>query len=354
MRLDAFLTENRAEIIARCRVKVRARRAPRATDQELERGIPLFLDQLIDTLRLRLATNPDYAAAATQHGHDLMNEGFTVAQVVHDYGDVCQSVTELAIERGSQISNEDFQILNKCLDDAIAFAVTEFFRLHDLHLASDDHERQGILAHELRNLLSSASLAFDVLKSGRVGVTGATGAVLERSLANLRSLVDRSLTKARLDTGNIHDERIEVRRLLEEIEVAATLSANAKGIEFSVGFPAEAELAVDADPQILSALVINLIQNAVKFTRPLGHVTLRARATAERVQIEVADECGGLPDGMEESLLRPYQQRSKDRSGLGLGLLIARRGAEASGGFIQVRDVPGTGCVFTVDLPRAS
>jgi hypothetical protein len=104
MRLDAFLVENRADIIERCRVKVSARRAPRPTAAELERGIPLFLDQLVETLRLH-TTNPDHDAAATGHGRDLMNSGFTIAQVVHDYGDVCQSVTDLAIERAAPISN---------------------------------------------------------------------------------------------------------------------------------------------------------------------------------------------------------------------------------------------------------
>ena len=107
MRLDAFLTENRADIIDRCRVKVSSRRAPRPTDLELERGIPLFLDQLIETLRLKLGRNPDADGVATRHGQDLSRSGFTVAQVVHDYGDVCQAVTDLAIELKAPITNED-------------------------------------------------------------------------------------------------------------------------------------------------------------------------------------------------------------------------------------------------------
>ncbi|KAB2887375.1 MAG: HAMP domain-containing histidine kinase [Kofleriaceae bacterium] len=348
-----FLTQNRVEIVERCRLRVAGRRAPKATGHELERGIPLFLDQLIETLRLRLASNPDLAGAATQHGGNLMSEGFTVAQVVHDYGDLCQAVADLAVERGAPIEPEDFRTLTRCLDDAIADAVTEFFRLHEIDRTTEDRERQGIFAHELRNLLNSASLAFDVLKSGRVGANGATGGVLERSLTGLRSLIERSLTEVRLEAGIVQRERIDVRRLLEEIEVTASLGANAKGVAFSVELPATNELAVEADPQLLSALVINLVQNAVKFTHPAGHVAVSARATPERVLLDVADECGGLPPGAAESLFRPFQQGGKDRSGLGLGLTIARRSVEASGGEIRVRDVPGTGCVFTVELPRA-
>ena len=62
------------------------------------------------------------------HGHELLLQGFTVSQVVHDYGDVCQAITELAVEMNAPISTDDFRMLNKCLDDAIAGAVTEFGR----------------------------------------------------------------------------------------------------------------------------------------------------------------------------------------------------------------------------------
>ena len=64
--------------------------------------------------------------SAKKHGHDLLKQGFTIDQVVHDYGDVCQSITDLAVELGAPISTDDFRTLNRCLDNAIAGAVTEF------------------------------------------------------------------------------------------------------------------------------------------------------------------------------------------------------------------------------------
>jgi hypothetical protein len=81
-------------------------------------------------------------------------------------------------------------------------------------------------------------------------------------------------------------------------------------------------------------------------------VTLRVGASAERVLIEVQDECGGLPSGDVNKLFRPFEQRSADRTGVGLGLAFSRWGAEANNGRIYARNVPGRGCVFTVDLPR--
>ncbi len=85
-------------IITRAREKLTARPWPSASAQELENGVPLFLTQLSETLR----SEPTGAAhsqgaigsAATRHGSDLLALGFTVSQVVHDYGDICQAVTE--------------------------------------------------------------------------------------------------------------------------------------------------------------------------------------------------------------------------------------------------------------------
>lgn len=353
MRLDAFLTKHRDAIIERCRVKVQARRAPRVTDLELDRGIPLFLEQLIDTVRLDLTQTPDAEWDATRHGAALLSQGFTIAQVVHDYGDVCQAVTDLAVEIAAPISNEDFRTLNRCLDDAIADAVTEFARLHDLGLIDEGNQRLGVFAHEARNLINAATLTFDAIKSGRIGISGSTGAVLERSLIRLNALIARSLAEVRLEAGNVQQERVEVSRLLEEVEVASSLSAKRKGVVFDVVLPADATMAVAGDPQILSAIVVNLVQNAIKFTAAEGHVVLSADATAATVTIHVSDQCGGLPAGVEASLMQPFQQHGRDRSGLGLGLFIARRGATAHHGEIRVRDLPGTGCVFSVDLPRA-
>jgi signal transduction histidine kinase len=96
----------------------------------------------------------------------------------------------------------------------------------------------------------------------------------------------------------------------------------------------------------------NLLQNAFKFTRDHTEVKLRAYALGGRVFIEVTDHCGGLPPGRAEKMFTPFAQHGEDRSGLGLGLFIARRSVEADAGTLSVRDMPGTGCVFTISLPR--
>jgi hypothetical protein len=106
-------------------------------------------------------------------------QGFTISQVVHDYGDVCQSVTDLAVELAAPIDAEDFRTLNRCLDDAIAGAVTEYAYEHDV-------TRQGE-SQELQHLTNRAITAFEVLQTGNVGVGGSTGAVVKRSLLAIRA-----------------------------------------------------------------------------------------------------------------------------------------------------------------------
>lgn len=360
--LHVFMDENRAELAARCREKVAARTAPPATTSELEHGIPVLIDQLVAMLRAQQATGPatelttaDIGSSATMHGSELLREGFTVGQVVHDYGDLCQALTDLASEKDELISVDEFHTFNRCLDAAIAHAVGEYGRQREQASSrvkgESLNERLGSLAHELRNLLNTASLAYGAIKDGHCAVAGATGAVLERSLDGLRNVIDQALADARLTAG-LSPPRRDVTSLdaiLEEVRVAAQLDARSRNVEFTV--TQGAGLSVAVDRQMLSSALANLLQNAFKFTPRGGRVSLTTRQDQGRAILEVADQCGGLPPGPADDLFRPFEQRGTDRSGLGLGLSISRRAVEANGGVLAVRDVPGVGCVFTIDLP---
>jgi signal transduction histidine kinase len=353
--LHEFVTANREEIIRRCRAKVATRSIPPPTKAEIEHGVPVFLDQLVNALRLGLDSDPEIARSALLHGHDLLHQGFSVGQVVHDYGDICQSITELAMESQATISNDDFRMLNRCLDDAIAGAVTEYGRERTQSgidgATERGSERLGFLAHELRNLINTATMAFEVLKTGNVGVVGSTGAVLHRSLKGLDALISRSLAEVRLTRAIQNPQRFLVGALIDELAPGAMLEADARGIRLAV-MPVDDGVAIEADRQILVAVVGNLLQNAFKFTRANTTVTLRVGASAERVLIEVQDECGGLPAGDADELFRSFEQRSSDRTGLGLGLAFSRWAVEANHGRIYARSLADKGCIFTIDLPR--
>jgi len=353
--LYEFIAVNRDEIISRCRAKVTARLVPTPSEVEIDHGVPMFLDQLVVALRLGLSSSPSMASSAGLHGSDLLRQGFTVSQVVHDYGDVCQSITELAQETNAPITVDDFRQLNACLDNAIADAVTQYGRERNQSTIDGgavlENERLGFFTHELRNLIHTAIIAYEVVKSGNVGLEGSTGRVLYRSLVGVRDLVARSMAEVGLTRGVQNRQPFLLSAFIEELTSTAALAANAQGITITT-MPIEEGLAIDADRQVLAAVVMNVLQNAVKFTRPRSTVTLRVVANAERVRLEVQDECGGLPDGDADGLFHPFDQRSANRTGLGLGLAFSRWATEANDGRIYARTLPGVGCVFTIDLPR--
>jgi signal transduction histidine kinase len=260
------------------------------------------------------------------------------------------------VEQSAPITVEEFRTLNRCLDNAIATAVAEFAYLSN-RAASDEHfdslnKQLGVFAHELRNSLSIATLAVSVLKMGNVGITGATGAVLDRSLVGMRNLIDRSLATARLAAHlEIEPSTFSLSTFITELKLSASLEADIKGCVLIVA-AVDPKLMISGDRDLLSAAIGNLLQNAFKFSHAHGEVSLNAYTSGDRVLIDVEDSCGGLPEGEAEKMFQPFSQLGADRSGAGLGLWIARRSVEANGGQLSVRDLPGTGCIFTVNLPR--
>jgi len=371
--MHEFLTESRGELIERCRMKVAQRPAPRSHERELDHGITMFLDQIIKTLQAEEADRPgesqrlsgpasgvdavlsEMGVAAKEHGRELLQHGFTIDQVVHDYGDLCQSITDLAVELKASISNDEFRTLNRCLDNAIAVAATEFNAQRDNVFADKDaraSEQMGYFAHELRNHLNSATLALTAVKTGSVGLTGATGAVLDRSLVALRGLIDRALAEARMTPGiPVRYRLFSIADFIAEVQLTAALEAEVHKCTLRVSH-VDSKLAVAADRELLLSAVGNLLQNALKFTHPGSEVLLKTYSLSDRIFIEVEDQCGGLPPGDPEKMFLPFTQGGTDRSGLGLGLSISRRSIEANKGTLGVRNIPGSGCVFTVDLPR--
>lgn len=372
--MHSLLSDNRIELIERCTVMVARRPNRAATPQQLANGVPLFLDQLTATLRAEgegdvaegerisgpaggdAASLSQIGVCATAHGKALLALGYTVNQVVHDYGDLCQAITDLAVERGAPISVSQFRTLNRCLDTAIADAVTGFSAQRDATLrlrhSADESERLGELVHELRNHLQTATLAFTALESGTVPISGTTGALVKRSLLAMAALLEHSLAEVRNQVsapGPRH--AFSVAALIAEARIIASLSASERGCAFRVP-DVDASLVIAGNRDHLLAALVNLLQNAFKFTRAHTEVVLHAYGTGDLVLIDVKDHCGGLPPGFAAKMFKPFSQGSHDRTGLGLGLSIARRTIEADGGSLAVRDVPGTGCVFTVSFPR--
>jgi hypothetical protein len=206
--LHEFLTTNRQLIISRCREKVSKRFETTETLATLDHGVPLFLQQLVEILREEQTTPvrsvdeevpqapTEIGRAAALHGAELLRRGFSVDQVVHGYGDVCQCVTALAVDQEAAISTDEFRTLNRCLDNAIADAVASFGSARQTSIdrqAETLQQRLVVFAGEHRRLIDIALQSFTAIKTGNIGISGATGTLLAHALEELRSLTDRTL-----------------------------------------------------------------------------------------------------------------------------------------------------------------
>ncbi len=212
--LHEFLTTNRQLLIRRCREKVARRFGSTEAASTIDHGVPLFLQQLVETLRVEQGTTAraeaesgatpattEIGRSAALHGTELLRRGFSVDQVVHEYGDVCQCVTALAFEQDVAISTDEFRTLNRCLDDAIADAVSSFGSARQTAIdrqAESLQQRLVIFTSDHRRLIDIAAKSLAAIKTGNIGIGGATGTLLAHTLEELSSLAERTLPEIRL------------------------------------------------------------------------------------------------------------------------------------------------------------
>jgi signal transduction histidine kinase len=270
--------------------------------------------------------------------------------VVHAYGAICQSITEFAIEKKEAITTEEFRALNRCLDTAIAGAVTMFHAERAEDLNNRETQHLGFLAHELRNALSIVNTSLRLIKSGTVGFGGSIGQVLVRALKRQQELIDRSLAEVRLRVDpKVHKETASFLQLMDQVVVAAEVEAHLKNQTLKIDVAPGLE--IEADQYLLFSAVSNLVQNAIKYSCTGGLIRIRAHGVGELTTIEVEDERGGLNSGSPSDLFKPFAQQHQNREGLGLGLTIAHRAIALNDGTIDVKNLPGHGCIFRISLP---
>ena len=349
--LHTFITDHRDQIIDRATSLARTR-DPLMRSESPTEEISAFLTQVATTLRQGRMPSAHHAAAinstAGRNGANMLRDGHPIVEVVQAYGDVCQAVTALAAEWRVPISAADFCVFNRCLDDAIGHAVSEYNRITGETRAVAETQRLRVAVHELRDQLHTARLSLDSLKSGE-HVAGLAGQLLDGALMNLSALIERTLSDVSVAEGVERRAAVELAPFLHELATTAELHAQSRGVTFAVD--AEITGSVEADRPLLMSAVMNLVHNALKFTNPGGDVRVTVRTSSTRLLIAVADHCGGLPDNARGVFARVSDPRGPDRSALGLGLSIARQAIRAHQGDIGVRNLPDVGCVFTIDIP---
>jgi signal transduction histidine kinase len=317
---------------------------------ELVDHMPLFVDELTVAVHPEAIPLPGGGTSAEQHGAQRLRLGFDAREVVREYGMLHSCILQLAKHEGVDITVEEHEVLVRSINAGMADAISQYVAQRDAEMQRSASEHIGFIAHEIRNPLSAARVAFDRLRARELASGGRLANLLDRNLKRTAEVIDSTLTHAWLKMGvPIRPESLPLRQFLEEIRLDAFGEAEDKGIDIAVVAPAD--LVIRADPRLLRSAIANLLLNAVKFSKPDHRVTIRAHQEDARILIEVADACGGLPPGRAEELFAPLVQRNENRSGFGLGLAIALQAAEAHNGTIKVRDLPGDGCVFTLDLP---
>ena len=219
--------------------------------------------------------------------------------------------------------------------------------------ASEEREVQhlGFLAHELRNALSSATVAHQMIKQGIVGTSGSTDKILEENLARMRDIIDRSLSDVRMRADpHIFIEKFQLSGLVDQILVTAQNEARIKNQILKNDI--KLEIYLETDRQLLLSVIANLVQNGLKYSKIEGRIAVRAGISANNVVIEVEDDCGGIAPEALKNLFRPFTSGGFDQSGLGLGLTIVRRAVSLLQGKISVRNSAGSGCAFLIDIPQ--
>jgi signal transduction histidine kinase len=320
---------------------------------ELLDHMPAFVDEIIAALYPDAIPLPPESAHAEEHGAQRLRLGFDVAQVVYEYGLLGECILETAGQAGISIQLRDQIVLSRCLNAGIADALRQYVSQRDLEQQRQASEHIGFIAHEVRNPLSAARLAFHRLRQTDLASGGRSVDLLERNLRRTAEVIENALAQSSLKMGlEPKLQPIDLGNLLRSVQDDLALEFEARDISPSISLPTPG-LTIRADSRLLRSALVNLVSNAIKFSREGSSIVVGARREDGQVTIDVADSCGGLPAGKAEELFAPLVQRNEDRSGYGLGLAIALQAAAAHAGTIKLRDVPGHGCVFSIVLPAA-
>jgi hypothetical protein len=357
MTIHDILAARHQEVMQRWRAQVEGTLAPQAMPPiELIDHLPEFLQEILGALRDDAGLDssgpsPHDSTTAGEHGDQRLRLGFSLDSVVREYGALQDAIIATVREAGVSINFRELQVVFDCVISGIAHAVSEYARQRDAELTRQANEHFAFIAHELRNPLSTAKMAFEILKQkGQLPADDRAAGALERGLQSASELINQTLQISRVASG------IELRRqwttlgiLCEDAESAASAEADSKGVDLHCD--TDCQDRIDVDVRLIRSALGNLVRNAVKFTPTGGAVELRAHVTSGRAVLEVEDSCGGLPPGKVEEAFAPFVRLDNEQPGFGLGLAIAKQAADAHGGTIRIQNLPGKGCVFVLELP---
>lgn len=233
---------------------------------------------------------------------------------------------------------------------------------HDItHVERLEKVRQEFLSnisHELRTPLTSIMAFVETLEDGAIDDTENNRrflGVIRRNAERMHDLIADILELSMIESGtvSIETKQVRLRNLVEEVFTALSSQAMERDVALVNRIAADAK--ATADPVRLEQMLTNLIDNAIKFNRTGGNVTLSAVESEEKVAISVADTGEGIQADhlprVFERFYRADRGRSREVGGTGLGLAIVKHLARLHGGEVSVVSTPGQGTSFTIELP---
>lgn len=191
--LADFIAANRNEIMTRYRAKAATTSLPLPPDPESEYPARAFVDELLSAQRVDLRSDRPDGGAVHHRNIDVLGEP-SLARRIARYGEICESITELAMEMNAPVTLAESLTLDRSVDVATAQAVKDSVseRAETTHASAfNDRERLRIFQQEVLRLVETSILSFDGLRTGSLGLEGRTGCLLDRSLVELRSLANR-------------------------------------------------------------------------------------------------------------------------------------------------------------------
>ena len=253
-------------------------------------------------------------------------------------------------------SSDEFGRLAGTINSMLDKLVEDITRLKKLERVRS--EFLGNVSHELRTPIFAVQGMLETLLNGALEERDAARNFVERALANterLNALLGDLIEISRIESG---DMKMSFRYFnLNEFLSTITSDLRPRAGERNVTLVLQAPddgLQVLGDQDRLKQVMVNLIENAIKYNRPGGEVVVSSDQAGERITISVRDSGAGIPPEhlprVFERFYRVDKERSRDAGGTGLGLAIVKHIVEAHGGKVEVRSEPGKGSTFSFDL----
>ena len=215
------------------------------------------------------------------------------------------------------------------------------------------------ISHELRTPLTSISGFLETLRDGAIDDPAAAHRILEimsKETGRLAKLINDLLHLSKIEERRVVHrwQLVQLKEIINQVAAMFQPQAQQKSLSLTVEMPVELPC-VSGDPDLLAQVLTNLVDNAIKYTPPDGHVLIRATTDKDNVQVEVKDTGIGIPPEdlprVFERFYRVEKARARELGGIGVGLAIVKHIIKAHGGSIKAESIPHQGSAFKVTLP---